>query len=145
MAIDLNALKTELETDPLTLGYTVSPTPPDNEADAYTDADILNSLTTGRTRQRTSIPGSEAFKATVDTEYDALTIDQRQEWLGICAIDELEPANGKPAASTVIRLFGGGSGTTTALQALRTETISRAQELFGTDVVPGDIQAARLI
>ena len=145
MTVDFAALQTELTTDPEILGYVVAPSPPDNEADAYTDADLLNSLATGRDRIKAQVSGADAFSVTDPTEFDALTGAERTEWLALCAIDSVNPANGTPAEAMATRIFGGGSVTLVNLNAFRTETISRAVELFGTNVVPGDVQAARIL
>lgn len=141
--IDLNALQTELTTDPQGLGYTVSPSPPDLESAALADTALLNAKNIASVKAE--ISGSEVFKATNSAEFDNLTDAQRSEWLALCAIDSLDPANGTPAAATATRIFGGGSVTITNLQSLRNENISRAQQLFGQDVVPGDVQKARLL
>lgn len=131
---DLAALNSELTVDPLTRGYS-----------GMTDLQAANSLndTVDRVVQKALVAGWEAFQATVDTEFDAMAASDRQEWLGICSIDSLEPANGKPAASTVLRLFGGGSATVTALQALRQDTVNRATELGLGRISEGDVNHAR--
>jgi hypothetical protein len=135
----IDDIKTELDTDPLVRGYA--------GMDAVQAANSLNNTGSpdGRTVIKDRISGADAFAATIDTEFDALTPADRTEWLQICAISELEPHNAKPAASTVIRLFGGGSGTVTALQSLREEVISRGQEIGVGLVVPGDVENARAI
>ena len=132
-------IKTELDTDALGRGYA-----------GMTDIEAANSLNNadspdGRVIVKERLSGADVFAATVDTEFDALPAADRTEWLQICAIESLEPQNGKTAASTVIRLFGGGSATTATLQALREDVVGRGVELgFGT-VVPGDIGNARAI
>ncbi len=141
MAIDLAALQTELNTDPQTLGYAAPPTPLYDEATAIADAALINNENIASVKA--SLSGAEVFEATDATEFDALTDAQRSEWLSLCAIDSMNPANGTPAAAAATRIFGGGSATLTALQSLRAENISRAQQLFGVAVQVGDIQAAR--
>jgi hypothetical protein len=132
--VDYVAIKSELDVDPEGLGYT---------GDAQGDTDLMNAVNIVRVKALLS--GADVFAATVDTEFDALTDAQRNEWLSICAIESLAPENGKPAASTVIRLFGGGSATVIALAALRNETVSRGTVLGFGGLVIGDIQNARAL
>jgi len=132
-------IKLELDTDSLGRGYAGMTAV--EAADNLNDASSPNSRTIVKER----LSGADVFAATVDTEFDALEDVARTEWLQICAIESLEPQNGKPAASTVIRLFGGGSATVIALQSLREDIVSRGVELgFGT-VVPGDVENARAL
>lgn len=63
--MDYQVLHTELTTDPFTLGYA-------GETDQQA-ADTLNSLTTGRTRNRTSVPPNEVLGAIVPGDLNALT------------------------------------------------------------------------
>nr|NIR92464.1 hypothetical protein [Gammaproteobacteria bacterium]NIW96976.1 hypothetical protein [Phycisphaerae bacterium] len=78
-------------------------------------------------------------------EFDNLTDTQRSEWLSLCAVDQMDPANGTAAANTATRIFGGGSTTIDNLQNLRTKTISRAEELGLGPVNIGDVQNARVL
>lgn len=93
--------------------------------DDQTAAETMNALT--ETRVKSSLSGSDVFSATVASEFDALTDAQRSEWLSLCSIENLNPADNTPARDTTVRIFGGGSATVTALQALRTESVSPAQ------------------
>ena len=137
--INYTALKSELETDPLGLGYATI-----NVLDrdvAQADADILNSLTTGRTRNRTSMTGRE-FKDNWDTtEFSALTDVQKDLLYSMAARDDLNPFG--VDATVVQDIFPGGGATITALAAARIETVSRAVELGFGVVSIGNIQAAR--
>lgn len=118
------ALKTEITTDPLTRGYS-----------GMTDAQIAADLNTVyRTRNRDYVFGWEIFNATNDTEYSALTDAQKSAWDALCAIEQIDTGNGVAKAREA-ELFGAGTTTRSNLQALRTENISRAQELIGRDVV----------
>lgn len=137
--INYTALKSELETDPLGLGYATI-----NVLDrdvAQADADILNSLTTGRTRNRTSMTGRE-FKDNWDTtEFSALTDVQKDLLYSMAARDDLNPFG--VDATVVQDIFPGGGPTITALAAARVETVSRAVELGFGNVTYGTVQAAR--
>jgi hypothetical protein len=137
--IRIQAIKDELDTDPLGRGY--SGMTAVQAADNMNDVDSPNT----RTRVKSSVSGAGAFQVTDSTEFDALTEGERAEWLSLCAITDVDPANGTPAVGVATRLFGGGSNTVIALNAFRDEIVSRGQELgFGT-VVSGDIENARAL
>jgi len=133
-------LRDELVGDPEGLGYPVS----DQGA-----ADLINSLATGRTRNRASMTGDEVAQQAVPAAYDALddgsvaaTADVKSHWLSFCArasVDPFAPAN----EQLVISIFGSGSQTVINLQAARLETISRATELGLGFVNARDIGYAR--
>lgn len=131
--VRIQAIRDELDTDPLVRGYAGMT---NQQA-----SDSLNAV--DQVRIRSSISGSEIFKATNSTEFDALTDAQRAEWLRLCAIDEINPSNATPAAAIVARLFGGGSTTIGNLAALRNETVSRATVIGVGTVNIGDVENAR--
>ena len=140
--MDYAALRSELVNDPLGLGYT-----PDDPADwlngpaSEADAALLNSLTTGRTRNRTKMTGRE-FKDEWDaTEFSALTEPQKDLLYSMAARDDLDPFG--IDATVVQDIFPPGGITITALAAARVETISRATELGFGRILPGDVQNAR--
>lgn len=108
--------------------YLVAQSPTYDLMDDQAVADALND-TTAATRIKSSLSGSEVFRVTDSTEFGALTQADRTEWLSLCNMGSLDPANGTPAAATVIRLFGAGSTTLASLQALRSEPISLATEI----------------
>ncbi len=132
-------LKTELDTDPLTRGYS-----------GMTDQAAANDLNTVyRTRNRTSMTGDELFQATIPSEFNSLDTgagnnpDDQGHWLSFCGRDQLDPfatAN----EQFVIDLFGSSSGTVAALQASRVESISRAVELgLRSPVTVYNVESAR--
>ena len=130
----ITAIKDELDTDTLGRGYS-----------GMTDVQATDDLNTQyRTRVKALVSGAEAFQVTDPAEFDGLAAQaDRAEWLSMCAIDSLNPANGTPAAAVATRIFGGGSVTVAALVAFRTEAISRAIELGFGNVVVGSVQHAR--
>jgi hypothetical protein len=135
--MDYQAIKDELDADPLAVGYS-----------GMTDGQVVTALNStsspyGRTVVKSSLSGADVFKATDSTEFDALTDAQRSEWLSLCAIEGLDPANGTPAAATATRIFGGGSTTLSNLQSLREEVVGRGTELGFGSVHIGDVQNAR--
>lgn len=92
--------------------------------DDQSAAETLNALS--KTRVKTSLSGAAVFATTDSGEFDALSDAARSEWLSLCSIDNLDPADGTPAVATTVRLFGGASATVIALDTLRTESISPA-------------------
>jgi len=129
------AIKAELDADPLGRLYS-------GMDDPAVTADLN---TVYRTRTKASVSGADAFQVTDPDEFDALLDPARSEWLSMCAIESLNPANGTPAAAIATRLFGGPSATVAALIAFREETVTRGVELgFGLLSI-GDIQNARAI
>lgn len=133
--MDLQALRTELDAGhPVTGAY---------DADLYIATDQINALNI--VRIRTSMEGRELLDATDPTEFDSKTDAQKSQWLALCAIENLDPANGKMAASIVQNIFGGGSTTQTALVAARNETVSRATVLGLGRVAAGHVENARAL
>ena len=140
--MDYALLKNELETDPVGLGYSTPVDPADVDL-AKADAALLNSLTTGRTVNRTSMTGRE-FKDEWDaTEFSALTDPQKDLLYSMAARNDLDPFG--IDATVVQDIFPPGGTTITALATARVQTASRAEELgFGT-VTYGEVQAARAL
>jgi hypothetical protein len=137
--MDYQAIKSELDTDSLGVGYS-----------GMTDGQVVEALNStsspyGRTIVKSSLSGASVFESTDSAEFDALTDAQRSEWLSLCAIESLDPANGTPAAATATRIFGGGSTTVANLQTLRSEVVGRGTELGFGDVNVGDVQNARAL
>lgn len=135
---DIQALKTELTTDPLGRGYAGMS---DQAA-----ADSLN--TVDRQRNKASVTGDEIFNAADGAELAALANGaagpQRkfQMFLALCGRDSVDPF-GTANVALIQEIFGGGSATATALNALRVETVSRAVELGLGEVRESDVFKAR--
>jgi len=130
----IDIIKAELDGDPIPLNYPAS----DQGA-----ADVFNSETTGRTRNRVSMTGDEVFAAIENkAAWDAAGPDNRNEFLILCdrlSIDPFERAN----VDVVRSIFGGSSQTVTNLAALRVEIVSRGVELEIGKVKPGHVAEAR--
>ena len=139
-------LKTELTDDPLTRGYA-----------GMTDQEAADELNTSyRTRNRATMSGDEVAQQADPTEFNALddgsvnnTADVKGHWLILCARESIDPfatAN----AQLVIAIFGAASTSVANLQAVRVESITRAQELndadpdFPVPVLPRHVTAARM-
>lgn len=135
---DIQALKTELASDPLGRGYSALS---DQAA-----ADSLNAV--DRDRIKSSLSGDDVFNAADPAELAALakgTSAQKAEFqmfLAICARESIRP-DGNATTRLIREIFGAGSTTLTNLDVLRTETVSRGDEIgFGT-VGLGDVAEAR--
>lgn len=128
-----NTIKSELDADPLGRGY-AGMTP----AQAAASFNARN-----RQRNRAMVVGNEVFEATVAGEYGTLTDSQKQQWLTLCSFDQIDPS-GK-AADLAVSIFGGGSDTIAALQAIRVETVTRGEELGLGMLDEADIRNARTL
>ena len=107
-------------------------------AQILTDLQIIN-----RTRDKTSLSPSEIYQNIDQTEWNALSAsDQDEIWNILHLGDPLNPFGRE--ATRFIAIFGGGSTTITALQALRLDNISRLQEIgIGGTVTEHQINQAR--
>ena len=130
--MDMEILKTELSTDPLSRGYASM-----SDEEAATDLNTLNI-----SRNRTSMTGREVADEIVDAEYDVLSEDEKTQVLALVASDTLDPFGF--GANVIKDIFGVGSDTVAALASARVETISRATELgLGVVKVGWIIEARR--
>lgn len=125
------ALKTELTTDPLGLGY-VGKT--DEEC-----ADLLNIAAPDNTNpekrvSRDSVDSWEIVGATVYGEYVSLTATQRDLYGAVVSCGRVNPQNGN--IRTIFgQLFGAGTTTRAQLNDLQYRGSSRAEKLFGSGAV----------
>jgi len=136
MAIDLVALKAEIDTDPLGRVYS-----------AMTDDEVqidMNLLI--RDLARGSITGDEAFSVTDSTQFGALTDTQRDLWMSFCGRAVIDPFGAANVAFMVF-LFGAGTAAITALNTLRqgANGQSRATELGLWPVTVANVAAARAL
>jgi len=132
MALDLAALKTELTNDPLGLGYS-GDTDPSNLTTAHADADLMNSLATGRTLPRDTVGSASVLAAVPIAELKALTATDREIFRLYIQTGEI-PVNDANVLAAFLDLFGPGTTARTNLAALRNRAASRAEELFGEGV-----------
>lgn len=133
--MDYVRLKSEITNDPAVLGYA-----------AKTDqqiADLLNSLTTSRTIERSIIPAHEVLEATVPAEWAALTAAEKQRYQTITGAGQVN-LRGANTRSTMGAMFGAGTTTRANLIALQTKAVSRAEELGLGRVEPGHVAKARI-
>lgn len=127
----MSILSEELANDPEALGYST-----------MTDAEVVVAINTvDRTVNRASISGSELLDQTDATEYSSRTAEQKANWLSLCGIDSIDPFGS--AVQVAIDVWGGGSQTIINLQAVRVETLSRAQELGLSNIYEATVARAR--
>lgn len=115
------ALKAEINADPLTLGYNVG-----GKTDQQI-ADLLNSLTTGRTLARTSISQLEFANAVGDADFPATGILQ-SKFQFLYSQSQINPNNTQMVAM-IKAVFPTNTATWTRLVAVAVPTVSRATEL----------------
>jgi hypothetical protein len=135
--MDYTRLQLEVTTDPVTLGYAGKT---DQQA-----ADLLNSLTTGRTVPRTQVPVAEVFNAIDNGAWPAAsaTQDKLAAVLNMQIIDASN-ANTRGIIGSIFPNSGATAATNQRLQALSTRTVSRADELaLGGVVAAIDVNRAR--
>jgi len=139
--MDIFALRDEITNDPLGRGYS-----------GMNDGEVAIDINTEyRSRNRTSMSGSEIWKNTNLAEFGALLQgasvagkaerNEKLEWISFCAIDSHDPFGS--SVQFVTNLFGVGSVTVTNLNAARVETISRGNELGFGYVKIGHVEMAR--
>jgi len=131
----MSILSDEINNDPLSRVYS-------GMTNAEVAASLMNTIDRPITKQYLS--GSDIYNATDAVEYEALTDVQREVWDRLCAIDSIDTQNGI-AKSREAELFGAATATRANLIALRSETVSRAQELGLGTVDEGDVIQARAI
>jgi len=126
--MDLNALKTEILTDPQALGYAA----PWAAGDDATVAALLNAPR-GIAINRGVVASYEVIGAIVIGEYGALSAANRT-WLNFLVIAPFVDLGNDNVRTTLGNLFAAGTASRTALQALATRPGSRAEQLFGVPV-----------
>ena len=130
----LQALKTELTTDPLGRGYA-----------GMTNTQVVTSLrTANRTVERRSVSGSQIYNAIVPSEFSALLATQQQLVRDVFGLgDTIDVRTGTNVRAVMLAAFGAGTTTRANLIALVQETVSRAAEIGLGDVREGDVARAR--
>jgi len=116
----IQAIKKELADNPATY-------------DSLSDAEVVPLLRAiSIVSAREGISGSELFGYTDETEYNALTVEEKQQWLGLCGIDFVT----KDAVPIIKSIFNGASNTWG--NVVKTET-----KYPFANVNEGDITSAR--
>lgn len=132
--MDLQALKTELTTDPLTRGY-----------GSMGDEEAANSLNAvNRTREKPTLRGSDIYNALVPGEFTALQAAQQARVRDIFLLgDSIDVRAGTNVRAVLLSVFAAGSQTRANLIAAATEPASRADELGLGFVTPSNVADAR--
>ncbi len=132
---NIDVLRTELTTDPLSRGYAGM-----TDAAASTD---LNDSTTGRTRSLSTLSSATIYEALDSTEYAALDTGPTatvKDVIGLGPDVQVGPSS--HARATLLAAFGAPSTTVANLVAVTTIPISRAEELEISARV-GEVEEAR--
>lgn len=140
MSINLAALKTELQTDPTSLGYASSMA----SGTDWALADLLNAVRQTIDIDRGVIPSYEIINATAVAEWTALSAAEKQRYQTLTGAGQVDSANVNVRAS-FNQMFAGGTATRTALTALLTRKGSRAEQLFGQQVSTEHVSRARAL
>lgn len=130
--MDYNALKSELDADPLTRGYS-------GMTDEQAAADLN---TVYRSAPRASMNGDEIFAATDNAEFAGLSDHKRDLWVSFTSKDIIN-AYEQTNIDFLDYIFGAGSTTKSTLASIRTEDVSRGVELGLGAIKVGDVQFAR--
>ena len=93
----------------------------DYSSDAQTAADEMSALNIPLIKA--TVTGREMLGVTDAAQFNALSVDKQNRWLNLCAIAEMDPADGTIAHSIAIDTFTAGA-TLAALNTLRTEMTS---------------------
>ena len=132
--MDYIALKAELDAGhPDTGAYNVV------NATAAAELNAVN-----RTRPRSSMNGDEVFAATDNAEFIGLTDHKQQLWVSFTSKDIIN-AYDATNIDFLDYIFGAGSTTKTTLAGLRTEDVSRANEIGIGEVDEWKVEYARTL
>jgi hypothetical protein len=133
MAIDLPLLKTELDADPLSLGYAIHLSP--NPESPQGAADLLNTIgASGEVIDVTVVDAITVSAAVVVSEFLALTDGEQGMWLAIVGRDEV-PVKNPDLRAQILAIWAGGTTTRTNLTSLQSRSASRGEALFGEGIL----------
>ena len=133
---DYQALKTELVTAPLALGYA-----------GMTTAPAANALmTTMRNEDRTEIGRGELYEAIADGEFEALTANNKARVRDLYLFDQIATTATGRARAVLWSVFGAGTTTRTNLIDLVRNRIRRCEDIgWPQGVTENDVAAARAL
>lgn len=141
MPINYAALATEINTDPLTLGYATPKAAGNDQAIAI----LLNAVGAGASYQvnREAIPVALLFVNIDATEFLALSDIKLQQLQAVLAAVSID-LNDASTRAILIGIFGNPSVTRTNLTAILKRQGSRAEVLFGrgTTITSNDVARA---
>ena len=127
------ALKSEIQSDPLSLGYAPFVTG-GNDAGIVALMNDPTKATTGPAVAVTSVPTSDIIDAIVFSEMSAFTTNQLLQLLLMLSVSTVNPSNANVRAFFA-GLFGAATTTRANLIALSTRIGSRAEQLGGAGFV----------
>jgi hypothetical protein len=108
-----------------------------------TDAQAAADLNTVyRTITVETVTGSDIFNNTDDAEFAVLADSDKDRWIQLCQVDNIDVSNGI-ALNLESELFGPGTDTRTTLQGLKNPPASRAEELGVGLVLEANVAFAR--
>jgi len=137
--MDYTALKNEFLNDPNGYGYSVYYA----DGQDWRLAELINQIRdTIFIARGDTVPSYEIFEAIVPTEWDLLSVQEKQRIQLILSMGEIS-VNGPNTKSAFLLAFGVGTTTRANLIALTTRKGSRAEQLFGHAVSWDDIARAR--
>lgn len=127
MAINFATLTTEINTDPMALGYA-------GKNDAAI-AGLLNAVgLSGEIVDRSTVTSAQIQEQVVGSEFAALSAVAQRLWLAILSIDVVPVKNANLRAQ-VLSVWAAGTTTRSNLAALQTKSATRAEVLFGENVI----------
>lgn len=126
MAINYQQLKTELQTDPLSLGYGAAIAAGNSTAVAA----LINQVRPSIQINRRAVSVEDFLEAIDPTEYAGLTQTQLLRLI-LLTQQPIVPIRGAQVRQLIRDIFPNGGPTRNSMVALRTRTGSRAEELFG--------------
>jgi len=122
-------LRNELDDDPLARAYA--------DMTKHEAADDFNTIY--REVNVNSLTGDQCFQATDPTEFANLSDHKQDLWLSFCGRNSIDPWASENEAF-VKWIFGDTSTTVSNLGSMRTQMVSRAEELGLGDVTTGDVE-----
>jgi hypothetical protein len=131
MAFNYFTLWTEINSDPLGRGYSGM-----SNASTAANLNIAN-----RNRNRATMSGTEVINAIRASEFNALTSASQERIWNTLHLGTLNPFGIEATIFTGV--FGVSSCTINALQTLRVESISRAEEIGLGPVAEGQVVKAK--
>lgn len=129
---DLAALKSEIDVDPVSIGYGTANGTTAIVLSMLNDAD-KNTTNATTTRPLNEIKISEVSVVINSAEFTALTEFQKL-WVEMF-INRSDGTNIKDYKVGFLSIFSNGSATRTAAAALQQKQASRAEELFGVNTI----------
>lgn len=129
--MDINKLKNEIVNDPLVRGYAAM-----SNAEVATDM-----MTVRRIKNKATLTGSEVLNAIPKADLFALSAADSSRVWDVLHLAAINPFGVE--ADIIIDVFGAGSPAILALADLRTEDVSRAEEIGLGSVYEGHVEGAR--